>query len=310
MDVSADHSVSAVATTGQDSLSTVSENVPAVVQPVVGAVVSETVSDSVPQSVTDVVSRPNSDSVAPTVSQAEPSPSVPAPVVAPSDVSEPLPVAESSDVFVEPKPQRDEARSRSSSRQRFRSASSSPSYDRGLARGDRSPSPVGRPPASSWASQRRAGRRDLDVELRPPPAAGSGRQPPRKQQQQQQRASSRHAQSADLSVAAQQRDVAVRHLRTVLSQPASVDVPVLAPDTVSAVTAASLSTKRKAEDVHRRRAGPSIHDRVSVPSSDVEMSVKDSVSVASGVTATATLPPLSPFEPSEWAKDVVEGGET
>ncbi|XP_049779449.1 fibrous sheath CABYR-binding protein-like [Schistocerca cancellata] len=186
MDVSADHTVSALATTGHEFLSAVSENVPAVVQPVVGAVVSETVSDSVQQST-------------------EPSPSVPAPVVAPSDVSEPLPVAESRNVFVEPKAQRDEARSRSSSRQRFRSASSSPSYDRGLTRGDRSPSPVGRSPASSWASQRRAPRRDLDVELRPPQAAGSGRQPPRKQQQQQpQRASSRHAQSADLSVAAQQ----------------------------------------------------------------------------------------------------------
>ncbi|XP_046986915.1 calphotin-like [Schistocerca americana] len=311
MDVSADATVSDLATTGQESLSAASENVPAALQPVVGAVVSEAVSDSVPQSVTDVVPCPISDPVAPIVSQLAPSPSVPAPVVVPSDVSGPNPVAESRHVFVEPKPQRDEARSRSSSRQRFRSVSSSPSYDGGYTRRDRSPSPVGRSPASSWASQRRAARRDLDVELRPPQASGSGRQPPRKQQQQQSpRASSRHAQSADLSDAAQQRDVAVRHLRTVLSQPASADVPVLAPDTVSAVTAAPMSTKRKAEDVHRRRAGPSIHDRVSVPPSDVQMPVRDPVSVASAVPATATLPPLSPFEPSEWAEDVVEGAET
>ncbi|XP_049946699.1 fibrous sheath CABYR-binding protein-like [Schistocerca serialis cubense] len=266
--VSADATVSVLATTGQESLSAVSENVPAVLQPVVGAVVSETVSDSVPPSVTDVVPRPISDPVAPIVSQLAPSPSVPAPVVVPSDVSEPNPVAESRDNFLEPKPQRDEARSRSSSRQRFRSAR--------------------RSPASSWASQRRAARRDLDVELRPPQASGSGRQPPRKQQQQQpQRASSRHAQSADVSVAAQH-----------------------PPDSVSAVTAAPMSTKRKAEDVHRRRAGPSIHDRVSVPPSDVQMPVRDPVSVASAVPATATLPPLSPFEPSEWAEDVVEGEET
>ncbi|XP_046994521.1 translation initiation factor IF-2-like [Schistocerca americana] len=311
MDVSAVATVSVLATTGQESLSAVSENMPAVLQPVVGAFVSEAVSDSVPQSVTDVVLRPISDPVAPIVSQLARSPSVPAPVVVPSDVSEPTPVAESRDVFV------DQNRNGMKLVLGVREGNASavpvapPSCDRGFTRGDRSPSPVGRSPASSWASQRRAARRDLDVELRPPQASGSGRQPPRKQQQQQpQRASSRHAQSADLSVAAQHRDDAVRHLRTVLSQPASVDVPVLAPDAVSAMTAAPMSTKRKAEDVHRRRAGPSIHDRVSVPPSDAQMPVRDPVSVASAVPATATLPPLSPFEPSEWAEDVVEGAET
>ncbi|XP_047112475.1 flocculation protein FLO11-like [Schistocerca piceifrons] len=267
-------------------------------------------SDRTPASATAVVSEPGSQPV--TVPEFSDTLTASVDVAASATVSSAA--VESQEFFAAPKPRRDEFPSRSSSRQRARSVGRSPSSDRGFTRPDRSPSPVDRSPAGSRQSrvgrqdsQQRAARRDLDRERRPSPASGSGR--PTQQSRPQQRAASRHPPPDDLTVADQKRDVAVRHLRTVLSQPPTGDASAMPADTALAVAPPQLPTKRKAEDTHQRRVCPSAPERVPASSPDVEMPVAAPLSVASGGTDSGTAPAPTPVYPTEWAADV-EGGET
>ncbi|XP_049832803.1 uncharacterized protein LOC126273300 [Schistocerca gregaria] len=307
MDVSTTDSDSASVSAVLDSMSPAPADGTTIENLVVTNVSQETVSEPVQQSARDLVSEP----VSLSVTVPEQSGSLIAPVTVPAGSPNSAAAVESQAFFVAPKPRRDERSSRSSSRQRARSVGRSPPSDRGLPRPDRSPSPVGRSPDASrptrpgrQASQQRASRRDLADERRSSQAPGSGRQPV--DQQQQRRASPRRQLPAEINVADQKRDVAVRHLRTVLSQPGAGDDSGQPTDTVSAVLTPQLPTKRKAEDTHQRRVCPSATERVPASSPDVEMSVVGPMSVDSSGTDSGTAPPPHPppAAPQDWAADV------